>query len=102
MSTTINIDRPQGSTAQLVFNILDSEGVPQSLVDWTNFELTTYVEPAKEYSRIVTFTDSRDASTFSQQIRVIIGDTFSGVIVTKLHYEYIVPTLVVKKVEECS
>lgn len=73
MPSTIDIFRPQGSTANLVFNIVDDEGNVVDITGWTNFELHTYINPAVEYDRTVTFTESV-GGTFSEDIRVIVGD----------------------------
>ena len=49
MPTNIDISRPQGSTAQLLFNIVDESGNQIDVTNWTNFELSTYIEPAIEF-----------------------------------------------------
>ena len=74
MPTNIDISRPEGSTAQLLFNIVDENGSAIDVTNWTNFELSTYIEPALEFDRTVTFDDTA-GGTFSEDIRVIVGDT---------------------------
>lgn len=74
MPTNIDISRPEGSTAQLLFNIVDENGSAIDVTNWTNFELSTYIEPALEFDRTVTFDDTA-GGTFSEDIRVIVGDS---------------------------
>ena len=79
MPTNIDISRPQGSTAQLLFNIVDESGNPIDVTNWTNFELSTYIEPAIEFDRTVTFTDSDTSGAFSEAVRVIVGEASAAI-----------------------
>lgn len=74
MPANIDINRTQGSTSKMTFTITDELGGIQPITNWTNFELIAYVNPAREYSRTVTFNDT-GGGTFTEQVRVIVGDT---------------------------
>lgn len=89
MPTNIDISRPEGSTAQLLFNIVDENGSAIDVTNWTNFELSTYIEPALEFDRTVTFDDTA-GGTFSEDIRVIVGESLvsDGIITPTPIYIY--------------
>lgn len=55
----------------MLFTITNESGALVDISNWTDFELTPYIDPAREFSRTVTFNDTA-GGTFSDTVMVIV------------------------------